>query len=76
MPVLVLANKQDVPGAMTADEVAEKMQLETLFVKSGNAGATRGMPWKCVGSTATQGILDDGVQEGMRWLMAMIDDED
>ena len=53
--VLVLANKQDLPGAVTTSEVANKMGL-TSHKKH---------DWFVQGCSATKG---DGIYEGMDWL--------
>ena len=53
--VLVLANKQDLPGAVTTAEVAEKMGL------SGHKKHDRFVQ----GCSATKG---DGIYEGLDWM--------
>ena len=53
--VLVLANKQDMAGAASAEEVAERLGLNAL----------RGRAWHVVG---TNGLTGDGVFSGMDWL--------
>ena len=53
--VLVLANKQDLPGAVTTSEVANKMGLT----------AHKKHDWFVQGCSATKG---DGIYEGMDWL--------
>ena len=53
--VLVYANKQDLPGAMTTPEVTEKLQLHTI----------RGKSWFIQAACATRG---DGLYEGLDWL--------
>jgi len=53
--VLVLANKQDLPQAMSAAEVSEKLGLSQL----------RGHRWSVQSACATTG---DGVYEGLEWL--------
>lgn len=54
-PVLVFANKQDLPNAMSVAEVAEKLKLHTLHNHT----------WYIQGSCATSG---DGLYEGLDWL--------
>ena len=53
--LLVLANKQDLPHAMTASEVADKLSLHKL----------RSRQWYIQACSATTG---DGVCEGIDWL--------
>ena len=53
--VLVFANKQDLPGAMTAPEVTEKLGLQSL----------RGRQWFIQSTCATTG---DGLYDGLDWL--------
>jgi len=55
--VLVYANKQDMPGAMTAAEIAEKLGLYSLVNN----------PWSIQQSCAIHG---DGLYEGINWLAA------
>jgi ADP-ribosylation factor 1/2 len=53
--LLVFANKQDLPNAMSVSEVTEKLELHTLG----------GRKWFVQAATATTG---DGLIEGMTWL--------
>merc|ERR1712060_48357 len=53
--LLVLANKRDLPNAMTATEVTEKLGLHTL----------RHRQWYIQSACATTG---DGLYEGLDWL--------
>ena len=53
--VLVYANKQDLPNAMTASEVAEKLQLNKIGDRK----------WYIQPTCATTG---DGLYEGLEWL--------
>ncbi len=53
--LLVLANKQDLAEAMHPNEVAEKLQLETLPDRT----------WCVIASTAKTGR---GLVEGLQWL--------
>jgi len=53
--LLVLANKQDLPNAMTAAEVAEKLGLNNL----------RQRQWYIQAACATTG---DGLYEGLDWM--------
>lgn len=54
--VLVYANKQDLPGAMSAKDMAVALSLDKM----------RGRQWFIQGSTASSG---DGLYEGMDWLV-------
>ncbi|XP_060921652.1 ADP-ribosylation factor 2a [Labrus mixtus] len=53
--VLVFANKQDLPNAMNAAEITDKLQLQSL----------RGRSWFIQATCATSG---DGLYEGLDWL--------
>jgi len=53
--VLVYANKQDLPGAMTAADMAEKLNMQSLS----------GRKWFIQSACATRG---DGLYEGLDWL--------
>ena len=53
--LLVFANKQDLPGAMTAPEVTDKLGLHTL----------RNRTWYIQSTCANTG---DGLYEGLDWL--------
>ena len=53
--ILVYANKQDLPGAMTTPEVTDKLGLHTI----------RGKTWYIQAACATRG---DGLYEGLDWL--------
>ena len=55
VPLLVFANKQDLPNAMTPEEVTEKLGLEEIEKIS----------WHVQPSCATQG---DGIFEGFTWI--------
>jgi len=55
VPFLILANKQDVEGAMTIAEVQEKLELASLT----------SIKWHLEGTSATTG---QGLEEGMEWL--------
>jgi len=57
---LTYANKQDVPGAMSAKEMIDKLDLESV----------RGKKWRIQNAIATRG---DGLYEGLDWLSDNID---
>jgi GTPase SAR1 family protein len=56
IPVLIMANKMDLPNAMTCAEIADKLDLHKL-PKSRN--------WYVQASCMTSG---DGIYEGLDWL--------
>jgi len=58
--LLVLANKQDVPKAMTVSEVSDKLGLHSLH-------ATR---WHIQATCATTGA---GIYEGLDWLVTVLE---
>ena len=53
--LLVLANKQDLPNAMSVDEISQRLKLNSL----------RNREWYVQGSCAHTG---DGLYEGLDWL--------
>jgi len=55
LPLLVMANKQDLEGALPASELAQALQLDDL----------RDRPWQIV---ATNAITGDGLDTGTEWL--------
>ncbi|XP_065188149.1 uncharacterized protein LOC135818867 [Sycon ciliatum] len=57
--VLVFANKQDLPNAMSKDEVVDGLGLKEL----------RSRQWAAFGCTATAG---DGLYEGLEWLTSAL----
>ncbi|KAM3181817.1 hypothetical protein ACTXT7_013616 [Hymenolepis weldensis] len=57
--VLVFANKQDLPNAMSTPEVNDKLKLHSL----------RNRDWFIQGSCATSG---EGLYEGMDWLCGVL----
>ncbi len=52
--VLVYANKQDMPGAMSASTIIEKLGLSSMK-----------NTWRCQGCVAVSG---DGLYEGLEWM--------
>jgi ADP-ribosylation factor-like protein 3 len=59
VPVLVLANKQDLITALSADDIAESLNLFLI----------RDRPWQIQGCSAKEGT---GLQEGMEWLVRQV----
>ena len=62
-PVLVLANKQDLEDAFSAEDVEQKLGLSDAL------GDYR--PWKCM---PVSGKTKDGVLEAFTWLSNVLDD--
>ena len=58
--LLVFANKQDLPGAMSSAEVTDTLGLRSI----------RGGKWFVQGCTATTA---DGLLAGFEWLRATVD---
>lgn len=56
VPVLVYANKQDMNSALSSEEVATSLQLNTI----------RGRSWQIQPCSAKTG---EGVQHGLEWLL-------
>eukprot|EP00475_Leptophrys_vorax_P019477 TRINITY_DN2662_c0_g1_i1.p1 TRINITY_DN2662_c0_g1~~TRINITY_DN2662_c0_g1_i1.p1 ORF type:complete len:182 (+),score=30.96 TRINITY_DN2662_c0_g1_i1:172-717(+) len=61
--LLVLANKQDLPNAMSAAEITDKLALHSL----------RNRTWYIQSTCATSG---EGLYEGLDWLSHNINDKD
>jgi len=55
VPLLVLANKQDIPNTISTSELSERLGLYGMSNR----------PWNVLGSCAVTG---EGVQEAMEWL--------
>ncbi|SCW03662.1 LAFE_0G15412g1_1 [Lachancea fermentati] len=60
--LLVFANKQDQPGALSASEVSKQLNLVELKDRS----------WSIVASSAIKG---EGISEGLDWLIDVIKEE-
>jgi GTPase SAR1 family protein len=60
VPVLVLANKQDLPNAMSVAELSDKLQLHSTL---------NGHAWHVQACCATSG---DGLYEGLDWLQSAL----
>jgi signal recognition particle receptor subunit beta len=60
--ICVLANKQDLPNAMPASEIRDKMRL-------GTTDAMQGTPWAVFSTCAPTG---DGLYEAFDWLAQAI----
>ncbi|KAF9350780.1 hypothetical protein BGX34_001000 [Mortierella sp. NVP85] len=59
VPLLVLANKQDMPSSMTVADVRDALGLQTL----------RERKWHIQGTNALNG---DGLEEGMDWFITQL----
>eukprot|EP00656_Telonema_subtile_P010313 TRINITY_DN14948_c0_g6_i1.p1 TRINITY_DN14948_c0_g6~~TRINITY_DN14948_c0_g6_i1.p1 ORF type:complete len:181 (-),score=34.62 TRINITY_DN14948_c0_g6_i1:113-655(-) len=59
VPIAVLANKQDMPGAMAPEEVAAALGLPEVMDR----------PWAIFKTSA---IKDEGVQEALEWIAGAI----
>ena len=55
VPVLIYANKMDLPGALSVPQISDRLGLPTL----------RDRKWQVQASNAARG---DGLYEGMDWL--------
>lgn len=60
--LLVFANKQDQPGALTASEVSQELKLVDMKDRS----------WSIMACSAIRG---DGLNEGLDWLADVIKEE-
>ena len=61
-PVLIFANKQDLPGAMTEREIIEGLGVEGLTERDHR-------PWQLQKSCAVEG---SGLWDGLNWLVKTI----
>jgi ADP-ribosylation factor-like protein 3 len=59
VPLLVLANKQDLPGALEPSAIAEGLNLFSV----------RDRAWQIEGCSALRGI---GIEHGMNWVVQQI----
>ena len=55
--ILVMANKQDLKGALSPDEITEKMRM----------GQLEGRTWKVIGTSC---ITGEGLKEGLDWIVS------
>lgn len=62
VPLLVFANKQDIPGSLTAAEVSEALHLDAL----------KDRPWSIFKASAVSG---EGLNDGMEWLISTIQEK-
>lgn len=59
VPLLVYANKQDLPESLTASDLAQALGLPSI----------KDRPWQIQACTAVRG---EGVREGMEWVCKSI----
>jgi len=57
--LLVLANKQDLPGAMTLDDIRQALDLETLMRQRGGSGLI----------LACSAVQQVGYEDGLKWVV-------
>ena len=58
-PILLFANKMDLPGAMTPQECMEELALDNIKAK----------PWRI---TASNAVTGEGIDEGIDWLCDVV----
>ena len=63
VPVLILANKQDLLNAYGPDELSQELGLNTL---------PRDRKWCILGCSAKTG---DGLQDAMEWVVEQVNDK-
>ena len=61
VPLLVFANKQDLPGSMNDAEVSERLGLSLI----------KNRQWRIEKASAR---LGEGIAEGLDWLVALLRD--
>lgn len=59
VPLLVFANKQDLPSSMTVAEIRDALDLESIQRRA----------WHIQGTSA---LMNDGLREGLDWLAAQL----
>lgn len=59
VPLLILANKQDLPGALTAEDISNKLELSAIKDRT----------WTIIPTSALKG---DGIKAGFDWLAETI----
>ncbi|KAG0313961.1 hypothetical protein BGZ99_008455 [Dissophora globulifera] len=78
--ILVIANKQDLPNAMSVADITDRLQLQSRKPRSWDFGDQLGLPydkvrpWRIQACCATTG---QGLDEGMEWFTKVVlDDSD
>ncbi|KAJ3191146.1 hypothetical protein HK101_008058, partial [Irineochytrium annulatum] len=64
VPLLVLANKQDVPGAETTEGISDRLGLRRSTLSQ--------RPWNILATSATSGGAGGGLCEGLEWLISVL----
>ena len=59
LPILVLANKQDIEGALSSKDIENKLQLSEI----------KDFPWHVQPTSALNG---EGIEEGFKWLAGVV----
>ncbi|KAK3275237.1 hypothetical protein CYMTET_16620 [Cymbomonas tetramitiformis] len=67
-PILIFANKQDLPKAMTAPEVAQALGLHTLQNLRHNI-------FDCTAKTPQGGEVDQNLKRGIKWIIKAVESE-
>ena len=62
IPILILANKQDLINAMTPEEITGALQLNNI----------RDRPWQIQACSAKTG---SGLQEGIEWVLKTVEEQ-
>ncbi|PRP79282.1 ADP-ribosylation factor-like protein 13B-like [Planoprotostelium fungivorum] len=65
-PILILANKRDLPNASTVDDISREMELDQLQLPSYRILSCRAL-------TKEGDPIDDNITRGVRWLVDSID---
>jgi signal recognition particle receptor subunit beta len=63
-PILIFANKQDLPNAMNSDQIRDKLELEKL---------KKTIKWHIQTAIATK---SQGLQQGFEWLINAVQEKD
>jgi small GTP-binding protein len=63
VPLLVLANKQDLPNSMNVNEIREELKIDLYYPKK---------KWLIQGICATSG---EGIYDGMEWLVKILNEK-
>ena len=69
VPLLVLANKQDLPGALPAEAVAERLGFDLAPAAAGASRAAH--PWCVQGTCAANG---EGLFDSLDWLSGVLEE--
>ena len=64
--LLILANKQDVDGAVSVETIARLLQLDNDTDNDASSEVVKNRHWKILACSAVTG---DGLREGMDWIV-------